>query len=194
MDDKQQNRIIKRIEIAYRKQTKQFNKRLNQINPDKIRKIMKESRIGMQCQKCLNKGGGRYCCKEHGKYYRSITNNFYGTNYPYSIKELRRASYDSEAYKISCPFCGKKERWTQMSVDHILPITRGGLEFDRDNLQWACLHCNIKKNNHMPEEIESKRKVKEELTKAIYSALQIKIIVDKYQEKRQLRLAKNITD
>ena len=32
------------------------------------------------------------------------------------------------------------------SIDHILPIANGGLEFDRDNVQWMDLKENIRKS------------------------------------------------
>ena len=40
-----------------------------------------------------------------------------------------------------CRFCGSKER---LSVDHIIPVIRGG-RTERSNLQCLCLPCNIKK-------------------------------------------------
>jgi 5-methylcytosine-specific restriction endonuclease McrA len=49
-----------------------------------------------------------------------------------------------------CPSCFMPIH--DFSKDHIVPVTKGGLEFDRENIQWMCLHCNIKKGNATPED------------------------------------------
>lgn len=46
-----------------------------------------------------------------------------------------------------CMKCGKKmlktkDKW---HVDHIVPITKGGAEWDLDNLELSCAKCNLKK-------------------------------------------------
>lgn len=148
--------------MAYRIANCKTNCRLREIRPCEIRKIMREHTLGMQCIKCLNKlDSNRYCCKEHADYYRAITNCFYGTNYPHDIDTAPR---DPEGYitiyKVVCKACGKEAEWGIMSIDHIHPITKGGLEFDRDNLQWMCLVCNIKKSNHTEEDRIKKEKIR----------------------------------
>jgi len=47
----------------------------------------------------------------------------------------------------SCIYCGKPAK----HADHYIPLTRGGLHC-KDNIVPACLHCNLSKNNHMPDE------------------------------------------
>ncbi len=67
-------------------------------------------------------------------------------------KRFRRAFI---AYAV--PVCGICGEWVDKSlrgtdrlgptVDHILPRSRGGSEFDLTNCQLAHQHCNAKKRN-----------------------------------------------
>ena len=47
----------------------------------------------------------------------------------------------------SCAQCGTKEKIT---IDHIIPISKGGANW-ANNLQPLCLHCNVKKYNKVIE-------------------------------------------
>lgn len=47
---------------------------------------------------------------------------------------------------FQCQFCGKKLRWHEVTVDHILPICKGG-KTDIENLQILCSHCNSQKGS-----------------------------------------------
>lgn len=49
-------------------------------------------------------------------------------------------------YNWTCPVCGKSEPEIILTEDHIIPISRGGLD-DIENLQPLCQSCNSKKNN-----------------------------------------------
>ena len=160
MQDKELNELVKQIEVAYRNDNKKWNIRLTQINPEYVREVMLEHKIGLQCDKCLKKKYGRYCCKEHGKYYREITDCFYGKNYPIVIATYPRTKQGfTKDIKVECVSCKKKQGWYSMSIDHIKPITKGGLEFDRENMQFMHLPCNIRKYNHTEEEIAEKARV-----------------------------------
>jgi len=162
------NKIVREVEIAYRNKVGYKNCRIRQINPEDVRVILKENKIGMQCEKCLNKKGGRYCSPAHSDYYRRITNSVYGQNYPFDFESLNKEFLKAEgliALDVTCAACGIKKSWTNMSVDHILPISKGGLEFDRDNLQWMCLECNLKKHNHTEDEIQAKLAEEKKQTK-----------------------------
>ena len=115
---------------------------------------MQNNKIGMQCEKCLNKKTeGRYCSPEHSIYYRRISSQMYGKEYPFDYETLREK--DGCAI-VSCVVCGKKLPYDQMSIDHILPISKGGLEFDRENLQWMCLPCNLRKHNKVEDKKQRK--------------------------------------
>ena len=153
METEELNELTKQIEIAYRNDNKKWNIRLTQIHPEHIREIMLKYKIGLLCSKCLKKKHyERYCCTEHSKYYREITSSFYGKNYPITIMA------HTPCKEVECASCKEKQDWHELSIDHITPITKGGLEFDRQNLQFMHLSCNIRKYNHTEEELLEKRK------------------------------------
>lgn len=59
-----------------------------------------------------------------------------------------------------CKICGKSLQNTDpndvdtyMTVDHIIPLIKGGTN-DIRNLQGMCLQCNMKKSGMLPEEFE----------------------------------------
>jgi 5-methylcytosine-specific restriction endonuclease McrA len=53
-----------------------------------------------------------------------------------------------------CQYCGAKENLT---VDHVLPSSRGGRD-EWENLVCCCTSCNMKKGNKTPEEAGMKLK------------------------------------
>jgi len=133
MNEIELNDIVKAIELAFRQNHSCHSCRIRQINPSEIREIMLRNKIGLQCEKCLTKKySGKYCSKEHSEYYTKISFMFYGSNKPFG--EIPK----------ECPLCNKQIQ--NESIDHIKPIANGGLEFDRGNLQYACLKCNIQKS------------------------------------------------
>lgn len=50
-----------------------------------------------------------------------------------------------------CPYCHITIPFTELSIDHIVPISRGGSN-DLDNLIWVDLSCNLIKGNLTKEE------------------------------------------
>ena len=50
-----------------------------------------------------------------------------------------------------CQYCGTRGGALNLTMDHILPVSRGGFN-SPDNLVTACLACNQKKGNRTPEE------------------------------------------
>lgn len=50
--------------------------------------------------------------------------------------------------KHTCAYCNAKE---SLTVDHILPSSRGGID-EWENLVTCCLKCNLKKGNRTPSE------------------------------------------
>jgi 5-methylcytosine-specific restriction endonuclease McrA len=56
----------------------------------------------------------------------------------------RRAVYERDRKR--CGLCGKHVPWSQFSIDHIVPISRGGPHL-LTNVQTAHLACNIRKGN-----------------------------------------------
>ena len=50
-----------------------------------------------------------------------------------------------------CQYCGRRLPANQLSLDHVIPRSRGG-ETTWDNVVCACLKCNVKKGGHTPNE------------------------------------------
>jgi 5-methylcytosine-specific restriction endonuclease McrA len=49
-----------------------------------------------------------------------------------------------EVYQHRCYYCKKK---TKLTVDHIIPLSKGGTNFI-SNIIPACIHCNSSKHNN----------------------------------------------
>ena len=60
----------------------------------------------------------------------------------------RDAVYRRDKYR--CRFCGRKTR--NLTIDHILPLSRGGHPEKKANLLTSCQQCNQRKANRTPEE------------------------------------------
>ena len=61
---------------------------------------------------------------------------------------------------LICQYCGKKrlkketKQISQLAtVDHFVPVSKGGAMFEESNLRVACHPCNRIKGNTLPEEI-----------------------------------------
>lgn len=48
-----------------------------------------------------------------------------------------------------CYYCGKKTAYKNLTMDHVLPLTRGG-KSTKDNLVPCCKSCNTTKKSMMP--------------------------------------------
>ncbi len=68
-------------------------------------------------------------------------------NSPKTIDLTRRNLMRRDGMR--CQYCGKSN--VQLTLDHILPRSRGGRE-EWENLVVACVACNNKKGNRTPEE------------------------------------------
>ena len=53
--------------------------------------------------------------------------------------------------RFMCQYCGARPRTSEMTIDHILPRSRGGTS-SWENCVLACFHCNRKKKNRTPDE------------------------------------------
>ena len=65
------------------------------------------------------------------------------------VEIYRRAQEDP---KVRCYLCGKLIPMGHRHVDHIMPVSKGGT-WSPSNLAVACGHCNLSKNDKLPEEI-----------------------------------------
>lgn len=70
--------------------------------------------------------------------------SIYKSRVPYSKRNI----FVRDNYK--CQYCGKKLK-TNLSVDHIIPSSRGG-KTNFENCVTACKPCNNKKDNKTPRE------------------------------------------
>jgi 5-methylcytosine-specific restriction endonuclease McrA len=52
-----------------------------------------------------------------------------------------------------CQYCGKKFPSSELSLDHVVPISRGG-KSHWENVVCACLPCNVRKGNKLLSECD----------------------------------------
>lgn len=51
-----------------------------------------------------------------------------------------------EKYNHTCQYCGRKAPEVELQIDHIIPISKGGLT-ESNNLTVSCRDCNVGKSN-----------------------------------------------
>jgi len=73
------------------------------------------------------------------------------------VKFTRRNIY--EHYGYHCCYCGKRFSSNELNLDHIVPRSRGG-KTDWTNVVTACMSCNLKKGDQLPEEAGMKLLIK----------------------------------
>ena len=60
--------------------------------------------------------------------------------------EVRKYVFERDKYQCKC--CGKTNRETHLTIDHIIPLARGG-QNDISNLQTLCRTCNQRKKHYL---------------------------------------------
>jgi 5-methylcytosine-specific restriction endonuclease McrA len=81
---------------------------------------------------------------------------------PYVVQLLRFEKVPRQEVKFSrgniylrdrnrCQYCGKKFSTSELSLDHVVPVSRGG-KSTWENVVCACLKCNVRKGNRLPSE------------------------------------------
>ncbi len=68
---------------------------------------------------------------------------------PRFVKFNRRNIYLRDRY--TCQYCGRRPPREDLTIDHIIPRSRGGRS-TWDNVVLACLRCNVAKGNRTPGE------------------------------------------
>ena len=65
------------------------------------------------------------------------------------VSFTRRNIYEHYGYR--CCYCGRRCATKELNLEHVLPRSRGG-KTDWKNIVTACLKCNLKKGNKLPDE------------------------------------------
>ena len=66
---------------------------------------------------------------------------------PRTVKFNRRNIFQRDQY--TCQYCGCQPRDTELTIDHVLPRSRGG-RTTWENVVLACVRCNTTKGNRLP--------------------------------------------
>ncbi len=69
-------------------------------------------------------------------------------------RELRKTRWwQKKTASGACYYCGSVVTHQQLTMDHLIPLARGGRS-TKDNLVPSCKSCNNKKKNMLPVEWE----------------------------------------
>ncbi|MHB8809884.1 MAG: HNH endonuclease [Desulfobulbaceae bacterium] len=67
-------------------------------------------------------------------------------------RELRKTRWwQQKTASGICYYCGRKVGYADLTMDHVIPLARGGRS-TRDNLVPCCKECNTKKKGSLPVE------------------------------------------
>jgi 5-methylcytosine-specific restriction endonuclease McrA len=66
-----------------------------------------------------------------------------------SVTFTRRNLYRRD--RNTCQYCGRRPGTSELSIDHVVPYSRGGRN-TWENCVLACMKCNRKKGNRLPQE------------------------------------------
>lgn len=64
------------------------------------------------------------------------------------VRFSRRNIFERD--KNTCQYCGKRFAKAELTIDHVVPQSKGGQD-SWENLVLACVRCNVKKGNRSPE-------------------------------------------
>lgn len=67
----------------------------------------------------------------------------------HEVRFSRRNIFERD--KNTCQYCGQRLRKSELTIDHVVPRSRGGYDCWQ-NLVLACMRCNVRKSNRTPEE------------------------------------------
>jgi 5-methylcytosine-specific restriction endonuclease McrA len=82
-----------------------------------------------------------------------------------------------------CQYCGKKRATNELSLDHVIPRSRGG-QTTWENVVCSCTRCNARKGGRLPEEagLSLYRKPAKPRRSPV---IRLKLLSDKYQTWKQ---------
>ena len=151
MSDVEINRIMREIEKRYRDDRENWGMRIGAISRPYTEQLLRRVAPFSTCRTCRNhRGATRHgFCQAHASDAERIVVAFWERATPWGTSPM------------TCPECLRPMatavqearlprgavRPIRTSVDHIRPISLGGLEWDRDNLRWCCLSCNSSRGN-----------------------------------------------
>lgn len=69
----------------------------------------------------------------------------------HEVRFSRQSIFERD--RNTCQYCGRHFPRSQLTIDHVLPQSRGGGD-TWENLVLACLQCNVKKGNRTPDEAD----------------------------------------
>ena len=90
-----------------------------------------------------------------------------------SVKFNRRNVFLRDEFR--CQYCGQRFATAQLSLDHVVPRSRGGVE-SWENIVCACLRCNVRKGGRTP--VEANMKLLREPAKPARSPLLVRQLRD----------------
>jgi 5-methylcytosine-specific restriction endonuclease McrA len=67
------------------------------------------------------------------------------------VRFSRRSIFERD--KSTCQYCGTKLAKSELTIDHVMPRSRGGRD-TWDNLVLACVKCNVRKGDRTPIEAD----------------------------------------
>ena len=69
-------------------------------------------------------------------------------------REIRKSRWwQNKRGEGRCYYCGMKTRPADLTMDHVVPLTRGGRSV-KSNLVSCCKECNTRKKTMLPQEWE----------------------------------------
>lgn len=77
----------------------------------------------------------------------------YNGYYAKEVRCSRRNIFERDGNH--CQYCGKRNDQRDMTIDHVLPRSRGG-NSTWENMVLACFNCNSRKGNKLPHEANMK--------------------------------------
>ncbi|MBS3734039.1 MAG: HNH endonuclease [Phycisphaerae bacterium] len=97
------------------------------------------------------------------------------------VKFTRRNIYARDRNR--CQYCGRKHATSELSLDHVVPRSRGG-RTSWDNIVCCCVRCNVRKGGRTPREAGMKLITRPRKPRRS-PVVTLRLSSDKYQSWRQ---------